>query len=427
QQQQQQQQQMGADAFIPARPDRFHQLLMPALSLMLALVVRIGRDNLTLWMKAARFVSQHHAVLEAILKEAAAPAHPLSMALLAEAKAVTALVFFIARQRAVLDREAAMSGSGHVGIASLHLPILALLPKLSTSSNWAKRLMPTNDVERAQMQIIVVSSAAADEDLAAAGAGASDDDDVLHTVLGHQASELVDGTVQNAIAYAQAVTERGLVSSRLAFTWSIEHSREADYTPSLATLVAFVRRSLAQLERSRAVRAEKLRLARNSAAEMSTAELRKLVNESVYCDLSADLSVQQMRELAAVLLTREAQTIAVSIVALVEAVEQALVLLWRHLSFFIGGSTSSSSPDLSLSSSSSRNATTGQSMLQLSQQEREILRSDASIALPPLLAQLSDLKLEQDVFATSANTHMSFIQMLVRRTKDLVLRDVVSI
>ncbi|KAJ2321133.1 hypothetical protein GGI00_006111, partial [Coemansia sp. RSA 2681] len=296
---------------------------------------------------------------------------------------------------------------------------------LSTSSNWAKRLMPTNDVERAQMQIIVVSSAA-DEDLAAAGAGASDDDDVLHTVLGHQASELVDATVQNAIAYAQAVTERGLVSSRLAFTWSIEHSREADYTPSLATLVAFVRRSLAQLERSRAVRAEKLRLARNSAAEMSTAELRKLVNESVYCDLSADLSVQQMRELAAVLLTREAQTIAVSIVALVEAVEQALVLLWRHLSFFIGGSTSSSSPDLS-SSLSSRNATTGQSMLHLSQQEREILRSDASIALPPLLAQLSDLKLEQDVFATSANTHMSFIQMLVRRTKDLVLRDVVSI
>ncbi|KAJ2042233.1 hypothetical protein H4S04_007405, partial [Coemansia sp. S16] len=89
-----------ADAFIPIRAERFHLLLMPALNLMLALVARIGRDNLTLWMKAARFVSQHHAVLEAILKEAAAPAHLLSIALLTEAKAVTSLVFFIARQRA---------------------------------------------------------------------------------------------------------------------------------------------------------------------------------------------------------------------------------------------------------------------------------------------------------------------------------------
>ncbi|KAJ2766552.1 hypothetical protein GGI18_005979, partial [Coemansia linderi] len=202
-----------ADAFIPARAERFHLLLMPALNLMLALVAKIGRDNLTLWMKAARFVSQHHAVLEAVLKEVAVPANALSIAPLTQAKAVTTLVLFIARQRAVLDREAAMAGSGHVGVASMHLPILALLPKLSTSTNWAKRLMPANDVERTLMAVPASSVGGDLSDSSAA--------DVLRSLFGQQASEIVDSIVHSAIAYVQAVTER---SFRPAFSWSIEHS-----------------------------------------------------------------------------------------------------------------------------------------------------------------------------------------------------------
>ncbi|KAJ2839820.1 hypothetical protein FBU31_000624 [Coemansia sp. 'formosensis'] len=374
----------AADAFIPVRAERFHLLLMPALNLMLALVVRIGRDNVTLWMKAARFVSQHHAVLEAVLKEAALPAHPLTLALLMQAKAVTALVFFVARQRAVLDREAALAGSGHVGVASLHLPMLALLPKLSTSANWATRLAPANDVERAQTQVPVAL-----EPLS-----------TLHSAYGHHASELVAAIVQNALAYAQAVTERAF---RPAFAWRIEHSREADYTPSLATLVAFVRRSLAQIETARKARDEQLRLAKNPA-ELPTAELRRLIDASPH-DVAGDLSAPQMRALAAVLLEQQGQAIAKGVTALVAAVEQALVLLWRHLAFFIN-------VEAELPARASMP----------SQQERATLRDDAAITLPPLLTLLADLKLLQDEFASAA-THMSFIQMLVRRIKDLVLRD----
>ncbi|KAJ2493830.1 hypothetical protein IWW37_000216 [Coemansia sp. RSA 2050] len=387
-----------ADAFIPARAERFHLLLMPALNLMLALVAKIGRDNLTLWMKAARFVSQHHAVLEAVLKEVAVPANTLSIALLTQARAVTTLVFFVARQRAVLDREAAMAGSGHVGVASLHLPILALLPKLSTSTSWAKRLLPTNDVECALM---AVPASSAGGDL-----GDSTTADVLHTLFGQQAGEIVDSIVQSAIAYVQAVTER---SFRPAFSWSIEHSREADYTPSLATLVALVRRSLARIEWARKARDEKLRLAKNPS-EMSTADMRKLIDDSPHEGVAADLSAQQMRALASVLLEQQGHTIARSVSSMVAAVEQALVLLWRHLSFFIN--------------TESNELQAGRGSLAMpSQQERDMLRADAYIELPPLLTLLADLKLTQDEFA-AAPTHMSFIQMLVRRIKDLVSRDV---
>ncbi|KAJ2683006.1 hypothetical protein IWW39_005733, partial [Coemansia spiralis] len=387
-----------ADAFIPARAERFHLLLMPALNLMLALVAKIGRDNLTLWMKAARFVSQHHAVLEAVLKEVAVPANALSIAPLTQAKAVTTLVLFIARQRAVLDREAAMAGSGHVGVASMHLPILALLPKLSTSTNWAKRLMPANDVERTLMAVPASSVGGDLSDSSAA--------DVLRSLFGQQASEIVDSIVHSAIAYVQAVTER---SFRPAFSWSIEHSREADYTPSLATLVAFVRRSLARIERARRARDEKLRLAK-SPNEMPTADMRKLIDDSPHEDAAADLSSQQMRALASVLLEQQGSAIARSVSGMVAAVEQALVLLWRHLSFFIN--------------TESNELQAGRGSLAMpSQQERDMLRADAYIELPPLLTLLADLKLTQDEFAT-APTHMSFIQMLVRRIKDLVSRDV---
>ncbi|KAJ2617293.1 hypothetical protein H4S08_000394 [Coemansia sp. RSA 1365] len=409
-----------ADAFVPARAERFHQLLMPALDLLLALVPRIGRDHVTIWMKAARFVSQHYSVLEAILKDAASSTLPLSIALLSEVKAITMLAFSVARQRAVLDREAALAGSGHVGITALHLPILALLPKF-TADGWVRRLLPTNDVERAQAQ---VPAALFDDEPGESVAAA----DIQRSVFGQQASELVDSIVQNAIAYAQAVTEQPLQLAlsgdgtgrtfRPAFSWPIEHSRESDYTPSLATLVAFVRRSLTRIDRGQKARAEKTRLAKHST-EMTTADLRRLINASPYVELSDDLGTQQMRALAEVLLAQQGRRITSSVAILVVTVEQALVLLWRHLSFFVASETVE---DSYLSGSSSKNTRLPASFALPSLQERESLRSDASIALPPLLTLLSEIKLT-DEFASAA-THTSFIQMLVRRIKDLVLRDV---
>ncbi|KAJ2312061.1 hypothetical protein IWW54_002304, partial [Coemansia sp. RSA 2705] len=405
-----------ADAFIPARTERFHQLLMPALDLLLALAARIGRDNVTVWMKVARFVSQHHGVLEAVLKDAALPAVPLSSALLAEAKAVSALVFYVARQRAVLDREAALAGSGHVGVASLHLPMLALLPKLAAGRAWIQRLTPANDVERAQAQ---VASPLADT------ANSSNDDssdavDLEHSVFGQQASELVDAIVQNALAYAQAVTERAAGNPRQpsqpqhlrpAFSWPIEHSRESDYLPSLALLAAFVRQSLAHIDRGRRARTEKQRLAKHSS-EMTTSDLRRLIAASPYAEAADDLGPVQMRALATVLLTQQAARIARAVSLRVNAVEQALVLLWRHLSFF----ATVELPDDAY-------ATRARGAMALpSAHERDTLRTDASITLPPLLSTLADLKLTSDDFANAA-THTSFIQMLVRRIKDLVLRD----
>ncbi|KAJ2376104.1 hypothetical protein GGI05_007052, partial [Coemansia sp. RSA 2603] len=238
-----------ADAFIPARSERYHQLLMPALDLVLSLVTRIGRDNLALWMKAARFVSQHYGVLESILKDVSVSANPLSIAQLTEAKAITSLVFYISRQRAVLDREAALASSGYVGVSSLHLTMLSLLPKFSTSSNWIKRLMPTNDVERAQAQIPASSVAASTpsdgnddsngNDYLNAAKSDNAAKEIKRSLFGHQASELVDSTIQNVLAYAQTVTElpKGVLpleAARLfrpAFSWSIEHSRESDYLP----------------------------------------------------------------------------------------------------------------------------------------------------------------------------------------------------
>ncbi|KAJ2600635.1 hypothetical protein H4R99_003262 [Coemansia sp. RSA 1722] len=421
-----------ADAFIPARAERYHQLLMPALNLLLALVTRIGRDNLTLWLKAARFVSQHFGVLESILKEVAIPANPLSIALLTEAKAISSLVFYVARQRAVVDREASLAGSGYVGVGSLHLPMLALLPKFCTSSNWIRRLMTTNDVERAQAQISaasiagVLSSDSNDGSKDADLSGGSIKE-IKQSLFGHQACELVDAMIQNTLSYAQAITEQPASiasadasrSFRPAFSWSIEHSRESDYMPSLATLASFVRRSLSQIERAKRIRQEKLRLAKNSA-EMTTADLRKLIAASPYVELSDDLSTAQMRALASVLLSQQAQRVARNTATLISAVEQALVLLWRHISFFTSNLNADSDDLYATGPASSRHQPSPMTIP--SAQEREMLKSDASITLPPLLASLSELQFTNDEVPNAA-THTSFVQMLVRRIKELVLRD----
>ncbi|KAJ2692993.1 hypothetical protein H4R19_006066, partial [Coemansia spiralis] len=233
------------------------------------------------------------------------------------------------------------------------------------------------------------------------------------------AADLVDAVVQNAIAYAQAVTERSLGAAadgggarafRPAFAWAIEHSRESDYTPSLATLVAFLRRTLARVEHARRARSDKLRLASSNAAELTTADLRELVATSPQAAQADGLSTVQMRALASELLTQQAAHIGSSINALVSAAEQALVLLWRHLSYYVADMPDAAGRHLS--------ATTMPSV-----HEREALKSDAAIALPSLLTSLAELRLTKDEVANTAS-HTSFIQMLARRIKDLVLRDV---
>ena len=59
----------GADAFIPSHFERYHQMIMPALNLMVLLVTKIGRDNVTMLMKVAHFITQHYSTLETTLKE----------------------------------------------------------------------------------------------------------------------------------------------------------------------------------------------------------------------------------------------------------------------------------------------------------------------------------------------------------------------
>ncbi|KAJ2492924.1 hypothetical protein GGI11_009049, partial [Coemansia sp. RSA 2049] len=105
----------------------------------------------------------------------------------------------------------------------------------------------------------------------------------------------------------------------------------------------------------------------------------------------------------------------------------SLVLLWRHLSYFINASADDDSAGNIYGLGNGYGGSNAANRLlssvsQLSPQERDMLKTDASITLPPILATLSEIKLTADEFS-NASTHSRFMQMLIRRIKDLVLRD----
>ncbi|KAJ1935592.1 hypothetical protein EC988_008436 [Linderina pennispora] len=232
------------------------------------------------------------------------------------------------------------------------------------------------------------------------------------------------------MTYAQSVTERPLAPQtaatarpfRPAFAWPVEHDRESDYTPSVATLIAFVRRSLAQIERGRKARDDKLRLSKNTSA-MPTSDLRKIVAASPYVQLPEELGLPQMRAVASALLAQQGQRIGSSLSLLATTLEQALVLMWRHLVYFTNSAAAAANDGSAVYASSyapSSRLPTQMNMPTL--QEQDMLRAAASIQLPPLLSQLSEFKLtEQELVAASG--HNTFIQMLVRNMRDLILRD----
>ena len=143
--------------------------------------------------------------------------------MLNQVKTISALVFYVSRNKAVIDRERAAVVSGSVGVVSLHPLMMALLPKFGYSNKWANNLVPFNDNERLQAQVSILNLLGSADSASASSTGIP----LPSTMYTKQADSIVQDIVRNVLAYAQSTSEISSSNDPLSFWPSPSRARWA--------------------------------------------------------------------------------------------------------------------------------------------------------------------------------------------------------
>ncbi|KAJ1674555.1 hypothetical protein EV182_003043 [Spiromyces aspiralis] len=465
---------LGSEAFIPSYFERYHQLFIPAINLMSLLATKVGKDNVTTLMKFAYFVTQHYAALEGILKQTIqaacsqiavdggvtgdlgyqqyqhqhqqqALAPSLTTYLLAQAKAVTTLVLHVSRHQVVVDRERSTAASGGVGIVTLHPYMMALLPKFGYSNKWANNLTPINETERLQAQVDVLNlyELSDKSGLPASISVSSSAVPLPSTLFTKLADDTVQTIVRNVLTYAQFTSESTNAHNPLAF-WpafvpTMGHARISDFMPSLATLVELMRFYVDRINQYSACLIEASRKLAG-INQLTNAELKALLTGAPLEDVDSMTSAEIKDSVPGYLRSYQAE-VRTKLASAYTSVQMATLLLWRHLDAFlepVGGDSWAERPAESGFASDYQHQQQRPRYLggmpEPSLQEREALHSDAIITLPSLLNSLSNINFDiptatdeklqaASVTSLQDNNQSALLRMLVRRIKDMVLRD----
>ncbi|KAK4054774.1 hypothetical protein OIV83_000698 [Microbotryomycetes sp. JL201] len=139
---------MEFDGFLPSTTERYHQILLPALQLGVSALTSFGADTAIATRQAQAFVVGQRENLLIALRNCTTSQ---SLSSMQEARLIVTLMTIILPS--VSDDEmTALSAFG-----GLHSALLTLSGKLCGSQDWIDKVVPTNDVEREDDQVLVLA------------------------------------------------------------------------------------------------------------------------------------------------------------------------------------------------------------------------------------------------------------------------------
>ncbi|KAG4097647.1 hypothetical protein H8356DRAFT_1308894 [Neocallimastix lanati (nom. inval.)] len=306
------------DTFLHPTSERYHQLLVPTLRLLVCIMSVVGKDNRIALSRMISFMNAHQDVIIAILKDKLSA---ITLTSLEEIFLVTALFPYLANDTDLMEKQ--LFGPGHI---SFHSLLLNLLSKYSLPERWINKLQPVTEFEkgRGQMTTFIL--------------GRSMDSSILY----YDAQFFAKKICMNILSYAQVVTSNLSTTLKPIFTYAISPSKESEKVqgtsaiyppPSLALLINFIRNTI-----------DSYYQAVNDYKELSLRlkDIHNLtieeINEIIYVffdvdskDYSPSLKQQlALNEIKKVLIRKSKE-----ILALFYIIEHTLLLFWRHLQYYL--------------------------------------------------------------------------------------------
>ncbi|KAF5361405.1 hypothetical protein D9758_006258 [Tetrapyrgos nigripes] len=351
------------DNFLPSAVQRYHQLFMPSLQVVNAMLATLGSKHATVSHQALDFLSTHSATIVILLKNETGD---LSLALLEE---VHLLVVLCAKVLPLVPQSE--MASSHSGFGAINTAILSLCTRFLSGGSWVEHIRPQTDEEHRNANAL------------ASGFGSETKFDVQV----RQRERLLRKAL---VAFAGATSD---------FTATIPTIGDA--VEALGTLCSDLAGTLKQISDISAELGAK--------EHMAVDNIQDIVGE-VDIDFVQDLEIGQKRNLICRELERTGQRVEGDAKMIMVTIEMLLLLLWRHLAYY---ADNQNLQDSQLSSSTS----TGISTRFLSNHDPQSFGVDVRKRLNPVLQRLQSLLLDESL-GDNWRSNQAYVEIMSRRVKD---------
>ncbi|GAA5989348.1 hypothetical protein JCM11641_002770 [Rhodosporidiobolus odoratus] len=383
---------MDFDGFLPPAIERHHQLLLPALQLIVNTLVSFGPDTAVATRQAVAFIAGQRENLLIALKDCAASQ---TVSLLREAHLIVTLLSIVLPT--VADEELATLSS----FGGLHSALLALSAKICGPQDWVSRVLPTNDVEREEDQTLVLSLRR------------------NATVFSTKVDSLIESLEASLLTYQSVATRKraGTHAFRPVFLPTLRFGENAACGQSLGSAGAFLRDTTTILN-------DRMGENRALADMLEGWEGKSLEEVEEVFDFPREADEDETERKAKVL--QELKGLQVKLRGRVNSslhlLELSLLLYFRHIQFFLDPdrvSQDSSRPNVGVGLAESLKARRDPGAI--SQFELPTLRENVAEDFGRLAERLGGLEFTSKTVGTSWRQRESYVGVVVRRLQELMV------
>lgn len=382
---------MDQDSFLPSAIQRYHQLFMPALQLVAAMLTTLGTQHATASSQALDFLSSHRETIIILLKN---DSEEIGLSIVQEIHLVVSL------SRSVLTlvpkTELMSTNSGFGGI---HGAVLGLAARCLGNRSWSQAVKPQTDAEVLRASVF------------ASGHGSTTQFDLN---LRRQERLLLKAIVEY-LGTASEFTEPEIT---LVLSPVVTVPRHDERSSRFVATIPTVGDAIEALSGLCDDLSETLKQIADLSAELSSRDHIRVDNIQEIVSVSdpaflQDLDIAQKRSLIFREYERFKNEAQDEVKNMLGTTEMVLLLLWRHLVSYVERDSSSSATEAPIINMRS-------TLKLLPPPDSDSFRANAGKRLIGALARLSTLDLSVDTLGSEWQSYQGYIEIMSRRLRDTV-------
>ncbi|KAK2465538.1 hypothetical protein APHAL10511_002430 [Amanita phalloides] len=387
---------MDRDSFLPSAIQRYHQLLMPALELVVALLSMLGAKHTTTVNQAREFLTSHSDTITILLKNEP-PNVPQS--LLDELYLVISLCANVLPSVPKTEMLSTNSGFG-----AIHAAILGLSTRSLAYGQPFKNISPQTDVE--------------DQDAVTAAFGFGTLSRFSLSVA--RKERLMRKAVVTYLGTASDFTEPqiNLVLTPATTSPRRQESRDSNFLATVPTMGDTIE-ALNDLCNGLA---EMLKQMADLSAELAAKDHIGVENilevvRDVHPSIIQELDIVQKRQLIYQELDRLRLGTLREAKAQLGTIEMLLLLIWRHVEYYTDPESAGHGETWKGSLTASHTMSSALRFL-AAPPGPQIFKEDVGKRLAPVLQKLSSLNVDYESFGDDWQANQAYIEIMCRRLKD---------
>ncbi|KAG1816317.1 nucleoporin Nup186/Nup192/Nup205 [Suillus subaureus] len=382
---------MDQDSFLPSAIQRYHQLFMPALQLVAAMLTTLGAQHATASSQALDFLSSHRETIIILLKN---DSEEIGLSIVQEIHLVVSL------SRSVLTlvpkSELMSTNSGFGGI---HGAVLGLAARCLGNRSWSQAIKPQTDAEVLRASVF------------ASGQGSTSQFDLS---LRRQERLLLKAIVEY-LGTASEFTEPEIT---LVLSPVVTVPRHDERSSRFVATIPTVGDAIEALSGLCDDLSETLKQIADLSAELSSRDHIRVDNIQDIVSVSdpaflQDLDIAQKRSLIFREYERFRNEAQDEVKNMLGTTEMVLLLLWRHLVSYV-------ERDLSSGATSAPVINMKSTLKLLPPPDSDSFKANAGKKLIGALARLSTLDLTVDTLGSEWQSYQGYIEIMSRRLRDTV-------